>query len=55
MNKYKISVDGCDGTTKFTMELTREQADLIDRVSELSKETSTYGCEPIIYIEQDNT
>lgn len=50
--KYIIELIGCDDTTSFEMELTQEELNLLTRVSELSKETSTYGCMPTMWIEE---
>lgn len=47
---YEIILIGCDDTTSFEMELTDEEAALIERVCELSDKTSTYGCMPTMDI-----
>jgi len=52
LEKYKIVLDGCDDFTEFEMELTQTEAELVDRIGILSKETSTYGCMPKLYIEK---
>ena len=50
--KHKIELVGCDDTTCFYMELTDEELNLLKRVSELSKETSEYGCMPTMWIDE---
>lgn len=50
--KYEISLVGCDDETFFEMELTEGEFNLLNRVSELSKETSEYRCMPKMYIEE---
>jgi len=46
MAAYQIQLSGCDDETTFDMDLTKGQAALLERVAALSRETSTYGCEP---------
>ena len=52
MSKYKISIDGCDDSTIFDIELTPTQAKLIEKISKLSYATSTYGCRPTLEVNQ---
>lgn len=52
MSTYKICLHGCDDCTVFEMELTQKQYDLLQKVSEKSIETSTYGCMPTLGIEK---
>ena len=52
MSKYKISIDGCDDSTIFDIELTPMQAKLIEKISKLSYDTSTYGCQPTLELTQ---
>lgn len=47
---YEINVCGCDATTTFDMELTATEYEVIDRVALKCTATSTYGCEPTMYI-----
>lgn len=56
MNKkvYKICLQGCDDYTEFVMNLSLEEAELLYRLSSLSKMYSTYGCQPILKIEPTN-
>lgn len=50
---YKISIHGCDDSTCFVMHLTDEEVKVIERLSALSKTTSTYGCMPTLEIEKE--
>ena len=50
MKKYKITVDGCDGYTEVTMNLSETEYKLIAELSELINETSTYVCMPRMQI-----
>lgn len=50
--KYIISLSGCDDSTIFYYELTDFEYDLIKKISEKSKEESTYQCMPILEIEK---
>ena len=49
--KYKITLIGCDDITIIPVELTDEEHELIREISEKSKQTSTYGCMPVMVIE----
>ena len=51
MVKYRISLNGCDDSTIFDMELNNVEADVLKRVAKKSKETSEYGCMPIMEVE----
>ena len=51
MKNYTITLLGCDDITRFNMDLTNEEVDLLNRVCKLSKETSEYGCMPTMEIE----
>lgn len=48
---YEIALCGCDDATIFYMELTQSEYELLKKVAEKSKETSTYGCMPTMEIE----
>ena len=48
--KYEIILDGCDDSTKFEMELTNEEFELLEKVSSKANETSTYCCMPRMYV-----
>jgi hypothetical protein len=49
---YRISIDGCDDSTIFKMDLTDEEADLLYRISVLSERESKSQCMPILDIEE---
>lgn len=50
MSKYIIELVGCDGTTEFTMDIDECDLDILKEVAKKSQETSTYQCEPVMYI-----
>lgn len=52
MNKevYKICLQGCDDYTEFIMKLSEDEADLIQRLSSLSKTYSSSSYQPILKI-----
>ena len=47
--KYEIVLDGCDDSTKFEMELTNEEFELLKKISAKSNEASEYCCMPRMY------
>lgn len=49
---YRISIDGCDASTVFDMDLTETEVATIQRMAAMSKETSTYSCMPTISVEE---
>jgi hypothetical protein len=49
---YKIGIDGCDDSTIFEMELTEDEARLLEKVAAKAKKTSTYSCMPTMEVEQ---
>lgn len=49
--RYKISVNGCDDSTEFVMDLDEAEAALIMKVAEICTNTSTYGCMPTMDVE----
>lgn len=49
---YEITLRGCDDRTIFTIELTKQEKTLVDRISELSILTSDYQCMPKLYIKE---
>lgn len=58
MNKYLITLNGCDDTTKCEIELTKKQLETFMQIAKKINEKSTYQCEPTISIyekyEKDN-
>lgn len=43
---YRIRLQGCDDKTLMLVELTDEEAALVQRLSDLSEEASESGCQP---------
>lgn len=52
MNKYRITLQGCDDVTYTPMELDEKNHELLTRLSVKSREISSYGCMPIVTIEE---
>jgi hypothetical protein len=50
MKRYEISLNGCDDITRFNIELTEEEFNLINRIRDLSHEHSSYSCMPTMEI-----
>ena len=50
--KYLITVDGCDDTTSFELDLTPEELVVAQRIADKCTETSTYGCMPRMTVTQ---
>lgn len=50
--RYKITLEGCDDSTVFEMSLTDKEYELLNRVSEKANKTSTYNCEPKMFVEE---
>jgi hypothetical protein len=51
MKKVQIKVSGCDDTTIVEMEVSELEFAFLERLAALTKETSTYGCMPVITLE----
>ncbi len=49
--KCKVYLHGCDDSTVFELEVTEDEMYLLKEVEILSKLTSSYGCMPIMEIE----
>ena len=49
--KITISLDGCDASTEWEMDVSVEEFAFLSRLSELSEQNSTYGCEPTMAVE----
>lgn len=47
---YSICLEGCDDSNVFTVELTQKQYELINKIGELSVESSEYKCQPTMGI-----
>jgi len=52
MKTYKISLEGCDDSTEFSVVLRKKQAALISAIGKRSREVSTYGCMPTLIIKE---
>ena len=50
--KYRISVHGCDDSTIIEKELTQQEFKIIQEVAREVTKASTYGCKPIMVIEE---
>ena len=50
MNKYLITLIGCDDTTECEIELTKQQLETFMQIAKKINEKSTYQCEPYISI-----
>lgn len=53
MNKYLISLNGCDDTTYCELELTDKELEFLIKISKEINKYSTYRCEPSISIYKD--
>jgi hypothetical protein len=52
MKPYRVSLIGCDASTRFRMELTEEGLIVLKRLEALSKATSKYPCMPKLEVEE---
>lgn len=52
MKKYKITLQGCDDSTYIPIELDEKDYELLTKLSIKSREISSYGCMPIMRIEE---
>lgn len=50
--KYFITLIGCDDITRFQIELSNEELELVKKLCRKSKETSEYGCMPTMEVEE---
>jgi hypothetical protein len=48
---YKITIQGCDDYTEFVMNLSDDEAILLQKLGTLSRAYSSYPCQPILKIE----
>ena len=51
--EHVVWLNGCDDDTVFTMEMTNNEYEFLKRVSELANETSTYGCMPRMFVDEE--
>ncbi len=52
MTAYEIWLHGCDDSTKVERMLEPAEVDLLEAVAAQSKESSEYGCMPIMEIKE---
>ena len=52
MKSYRIALQGCDDVTYIPMELDERDCELLTKLSIQSREISSYGCMPIMTIEE---
>jgi hypothetical protein len=48
---FTVYLHGCDDTTSFDMDLTKEELKLIVKLQMLSQEKSRYACQPVLEVE----
>lgn len=53
MNKYLITLNGCDDTTECELELTDEELKFLIKISKEINKYSGYQCQPTISIYKD--
>ena len=51
-HNYRLSIEGCDDSTNFDIELTDQEFVLMQNICAKAKETSTYGCMPTMEIKK---
>ena len=49
---YFITLIGCDDITRFQMELSNEELELVKKLCQKSEETSVYICMPTMEVEE---
>lgn len=52
MAAVEITLSGCDDHTKFVVDLTDDETQLLERIATLSQEASDYGCQPRMIVGQ---
>jgi len=52
-NIYNIRIIGCDGTTKFTMELSEEEVAVLYELQEMSRIHSSSACMPTLEVRKE--
>lgn len=51
MGKYIIELRGCDDATEFEMDISDDyDLDVLKKVAKKSQKTSTYSCQPKMFI-----
>ncbi|MGH3834160.1 MAG: hypothetical protein ACRDSF_00430 [Pseudonocardiaceae bacterium] len=51
MTLTRITLSGCDDSTKVDIELTDDERALVQRIGQLTKERSEYDCQPTMHVE----
>lgn len=54
----RIAISGCDDTTyidedDWGMPFSQEEIEIIGKLADLSEKNSSYGCQPVIVIEEE--
>ena len=49
---YVVCLKGCDDSTEFGVKLTDAEFALLDKIADLSKETSYHNCMPTLLIRE---
>lgn len=52
MEKYLITLRGCDDSTYMLMDLTEEERVVLEKIEVLSIRTSSSNCMPVLYIDK---
>lgn len=52
LKTYTISLNGCDDSTRFSIDLLDSEYKLVQRLSEMSKKASTSKCMPKLEIQE---
>lgn len=52
-SKIRVNICGCDDSTIFDLEVNESELLFMKKLSDISEETSKYGCQPIIEIEEE--
>lgn len=50
MSKYAIIIAGCDDCTAFSMELTEQEFEVVNRLAEIANKASQYECMPTMEV-----
>jgi len=48
--RVRITLAGCDDTTRIDLDVTKEQYEFLVHLNKLSGEASEYGCQPVLYV-----
>ena len=50
MNKYSVSINGCDDSNIFNISVTDDEYKFLLKLARLSRHYSSYSCQPTIEI-----